>query len=175
MCPTRPPARPPALLPPYFLCPYSYKKIVTVVQAHVSLAALLRSDMRLPGIDSDGDWPPQAKRLAKLAWAFAYRVRKAGAAGASSLPDDDVMLLCQGAEVLEAAMECADDFFEGPVKCECFFYRGTGDVCCRRSWVAAGESGVPSACGWMFGAREVWVLFRSAVQTERFEFVATAA
>lgn len=97
---------------------------MTVVQAHVTLAALLRSDMRLPGVDSsDGEWPVQAKRLAKLAWAFAYCVRKAGGAvEASCLAEDDVMLLCQGAEVLGAAMECADDFFKGSVKCEFFFF-----------------------------------------------------
>ncbi|CAN0433441.1 unnamed protein product [Ectocarpus sp. 12 AP-2014] len=30
-----------------------------------------------------------------------------------ALADDDVMLLCQGLEVLEALEECSGDFFEG--------------------------------------------------------------
>lgn len=101
-----------------FFCrrPCSFQSVITVVEAHVSLVALLRSDMRLPGVDFRGEWPPQAKRLAKIAWAVAHRVRKAGAAGASSLADDDVMLLCQGAEVLLALADCAGDFFEGHTK-----------------------------------------------------------
>lgn len=76
--------------------------------------------MRVPGVGEDGDWPLAAKRLAKLAWAVAYRVRKtAGAVEASmALADDDVMLLCQGLEVLEALAECSSDFFEGREKRE---------------------------------------------------------
>lgn len=136
--------------PPFFyLPPPCLKGIMTVVQAHVTLAALLRSDMRLPGVDSsDGEWPLQAKRLAKLAWAFAYRVRKAGgAAGASCLADDDVMVLCQGAEVLGAAMECADDFFEGSVKCEFLFRRRGGRRVLPLELGCVGEkSSVLSAC-----------------------------
>lgn len=71
--------------------------------------------MCVPGIGPDGEWPPAAKRLAKLAWAVAYRVRKAaGAVEASmALADDDVMMLCQGLEVLEALEECSGEFFEG--------------------------------------------------------------
>lgn len=71
--------------------------------------------MCVPGIGPVGEWPPAAKRLAKLAWAVAYRVRKAAGAVESSmaLADDDVMLLCQGLEVLEALEECSGEFFEG--------------------------------------------------------------
>ncbi|CBN77464.1 expressed unknown protein [Ectocarpus siliculosus] len=92
------------------------ESIITLVEAHVTLVALLRSpSMCVPGIGPDGEWPPAAKRLAKLAWAVAYRVRKAAGAVESSmaLADDDVMLLCQGLEVLEALEECSGEFFEG--------------------------------------------------------------
>ncbi|CAB1115581.1 unnamed protein product [Ectocarpus sp. CCAP 1310/34] len=92
------------------------ESIITLVEAHVTLVALLRSpSMCIPGIGPDGEWPPAAKRLAKLAWAVAYRVRKAAGAVESSmaLADDDVMLLCQGLEVLEALEECSGEFFEG--------------------------------------------------------------
>ena len=90
-----------------------------LVEAHVTLAALLRSpSLRVQGVGTDGEWPAAAKRLAKLAWAVAYRVRKAaGAVEASmALADDDVMLLCQGLEVLEALAECSSEFFEGDAK-----------------------------------------------------------
>ncbi|CAN0013817.1 unnamed protein product [Ectocarpus sp. 12 AP-2014] len=93
-----------------------HESIITLVEAHVTLVALLRSpSMCVPGVGPDGEWPPAAKRLAKLAWAVAYRVRKAAGAVESSmaLADDDVMLLCQGLEVLEALEECSGDFFEG--------------------------------------------------------------
>ncbi|CAM9848799.1 unnamed protein product, partial [Hapterophycus canaliculatus] len=107
------------------------ESIITLVEAHVTLVALLRSGgMRVPGLPSsnssdkssgggkDGgqeEWPASAKRLAKLAWAIAFRVRKAaGTVEASmALADDDVMLLCQGLEVLEALWDCSGDFFEG--------------------------------------------------------------
>lgn len=76
--------------------------------------------MCVPGLGPGGEWPAAAKRLAKLAWAVAYRVRKAaGAVEASmALADDDVMLLCQGLEVLEALAECSSDFFDGHKKSE---------------------------------------------------------
>lgn len=96
--------------------PVPSQSIITLVEAHVTLVALLRSpSMCVPGIGPDGEWPPAAKRLAKLAWAVAYRVRKAAGAVESSmaLADDDVMLLCQGLEVLEALEECSGEFFEG--------------------------------------------------------------
>lgn len=82
--------------------------------------------MRVAGLGSPNDsgsakdvgqeaWPASAKRLAKLAWAITFRVRKAtGTVEASmALADDDVMLLCQGLEVLEALSDCSADFFEG--------------------------------------------------------------
>lgn len=101
------------------------------MKAHTTLVALVRSDLRVQGLDSNGEWPPLAKRMAKLAWAFAYRVRKAGAAGPSSLGDDDVMLLCQGADVLEALADCASVFFEGYSPRECvlllFLLGGEGE------------------------------------------------
>lgn len=86
----------------------------------MTLVAILRSGMHVPGISPDGEWPPCAKRLGKLAWAFAYRMRKAGSSGPSHLADDDVMLLCQGAEVLEAVAECSGSFFCGHEKREVF-------------------------------------------------------
>lgn len=92
-----------------------------LVEAHVTLAALVRSrSLRVAGIGADGEWPSTAKRLARLAWAIAFRVRKAaGAVEASmALGDDDVMLLCQGLEVLEALSECSSDFFKGNTKRE---------------------------------------------------------
>eukprot|EP00903_Cladosiphon_okamuranus_P014724 g13644.t1 len=95
------------------------ESIIVLVEAHVTLVALLRSpSMRVPGVGPGGEWPAAAKRLAKLAWAVAYRVRKAAGAVESSmaLSDDDVMLLCQGLEVLEALAECSGDFFEGHEK-----------------------------------------------------------
>ena len=86
------------------------------MEAHATLVALLRSDLRVPGLAPDGDWPPPAKRLAKVAWVFADRLKgAAGTAGAerpSSLADDDVMLLCQGAEVLEALADRGGVFFQ---------------------------------------------------------------
>ncbi|CAM9701088.1 unnamed protein product [Scytosiphon promiscuus] len=107
------------------------ESIITLVEAHVTLVALLRSSsMRVPGLPGsnasgggggsvkDGgreEWPAAARRLAKLAWAIAFRVRKAtGTVEASmALADDDIMLLCQGLEVLEALSDCSGDFFEG--------------------------------------------------------------
>lgn len=92
--------------------------------------------MRVPGLPSSDDtgrdsgsgkgggqeeWPAAARRLAKLSWAIAFRVRKeAGTVEASmALADDNVMLLCQGLEVLEALSDCSGEFFEGRrSKCE---------------------------------------------------------
>lgn len=104
-------------------CQYS---IITAVEAHLTLAALLRSSLRVPGINAAGEWPEAAKRLASLAEAISERIRLAGCAGATySLADDDVMLLCQGAEVLGAAEDGASVFFEGTSRRE-FFCVGRG-------------------------------------------------
>ena len=84
------------------------------MEAHLTLVALLRSRLRVPGLGPDGERPPLADRLSKVAWSFAHRVRKAAEPGASAcLADDDIMLLCQGSEVLEALTECGHVFFEG--------------------------------------------------------------
>lgn len=92
----------------------SLQSIVAVVEAHATLVALLRSDLRGPGVDPNGEWPLAAKRLARVACAFADRVKvAAGASHLSTLADDDVLLLCQGAEVLEALADCSSVFFQG--------------------------------------------------------------
>lgn len=85
----------------------------------MTLAAVLRSGLHVPGIDAAGDWPKAAKRLAGLAWAIANRIQAAGKVGLSrALADDEVMLLCQGMEVLEAAADSSGDFFVGTEKRE---------------------------------------------------------
>lgn len=89
------------------------------MEAHLTLVALLRSRLRVPGLGPVGERPLLADRLSKVAWSFAHRVRKAAEPGASAhLADDDIMLLCQGSEVLEALTECGHEFFEGLEKRE---------------------------------------------------------
>lgn len=97
-----------------FLLIFSLQSMVVVLEAHAALVALLRSDLRCPGVDPNGEWPLSAKRLARVACAFADRVEVAvGASHRSTLADDDILLLCQGGEVLEALADCSSVFFQG--------------------------------------------------------------